>query len=179
MSHGINLHLRNFLDRFFLFPLFALRSHVMLSTFWSAFWRSGSKRTRPVRPTSVRLSLEPLEERALLDGGLSGGGPGPSLSTDPTSGSQTAVVQTTSGSTGSSGGTGSGSIGISGPGYPLASTSGPTLSPSSGPSQSTSVTVLVPTSGTPGGPAPSFGVVAVCTGGGPSPSGSAGSGTGL
>src|SRR5579875_356929 len=129
MSYGIDLHLRILLDRFFLFHLFSLRSHVMLSTFLSALWRSGSNRTRPVRPTSVRLFLEPLEERALLDGGLSGGGPGASLTTDSTSGSQPAVVQTTSGSTGSSGTSGSGSLGISGPNYPLAPTSGPALPP--------------------------------------------------
>jgi hypothetical protein len=148
----------------------------MLSTFWSALWRSGSNRTRPVRPRGVRLFLEPLEERALLDGGLSGGGPVPSSSTDSTSGSQPGVVQTTSGSSGSSGSTGSGSIGISGPGYPLAPSSGPTLPP---PTQSQPVTVLVPISGTPGGSSTSLGVVAVCTSGGPSPSGSSGSSTGL
>jgi hypothetical protein len=86
------------------------------------------------------------------------------------------VVQTNGGGTGSSGATGSGSIGISGPGYPIAPTSGPTTS---GPSQSPPITVLIPVSGTSGGPAASLGVVAVCTGGGTGPSGSAGSGTGL
>ena len=151
----------------------------MLSTFWSALWRSRSNRTRPVRPMGVRLFLEPLEERALLDGGLSGGGPGPSLSTDSTSGSQPAVVVTNGGGPGSSGATGSGSVGISGPGYPLVPTGGPTIPPPSGPSQSPPVTVLVPISGTPGGPGPSVGVVAVCTGGGTGPSGSAVSNTGL
>ena len=151
----------------------------MLSTFWSALWRAGSNRTRPVRPMGVRLSLEPLEERALLSGGLSGGGPGPSPSTDSTSGSQPAVVQTTSGGPGSSGGTGSGSIGISGPGYPLVPAGGPTVPPPSGPSQSPPVTVLIPMSGTPGGSTTLLSIVAVCTGGGTGPSGSAGSGTGL
>lgn len=179
MSHVINLHLRNILDRFYLSIVFSLRSRVMLSTFWSSLWRSGSNRKRPVHPMSVRLSLEPLEERALLSGGLSGGGTGPSPSTDSTSGSQPAVVQTSSGGSGSSGGTGSGSAGISGPGYPLAPTSGPTLPPPSDPSLSSTVTVLVPMSGTPGGSGPSLSVVAVCTGGGPGPSGSSGSSTGL
>ena len=148
----------------------------MLSTFWSALWRSGSKRTRPVRPTSVRLCLEPLEERALLDAGLSGGGPGPSLTTDSTSGSQTTVAQTTSGGTGSSGTSGSGSLGISGPGYPLAPTSGPTLTD---PTLSPTSTVLVPVSGTSGGSGPSLGVIAVCTSSGTGSSGTSGSSTGL
>jgi hypothetical protein len=90
----------------------------MLSTFWSALWRSGAKRARPARPTGVRLFLEPLEERALLSSGPSIGGTGPTPSTDSTSGSQPAVVQTSGGCTGSSGTTGSGNTNISGPGYP-------------------------------------------------------------
>lgn len=179
MSHVINLHLRNILHRFYLSIRFSLRSRVMLSTFWSALWRSGSNRKRPERPMSVRLSLEPLEERALLSGGLSGGGPGPSPTPNSSSGTQTAVVQTNSGNSGSSGGTGSGSAGISGPGYPLPPTSGPMLPPPSDPSLSTTVTVLVPMSGTPGGSGPSLTVVAVTTGGGPGPSGTTGSSTGL
>ncbi|HEY7329545.1 MAG TPA: hypothetical protein VH592_18040 [Gemmataceae bacterium] len=146
----------------------------MLSTFWSALWRSGSKRTRPVRPTGVRLFLEPLEERALLSSGPTVGGTGPTPSTNSTSGSQPAVVQTSSGGTGSSGTTGSGNTNIPGIGYPLPPTSGPTTSdPSLAP-----ITVLVPVSSTPGGATSSLGIIAVCTAGVTGSSGGAGSVTG-
>src|SRR5262249_53694189 len=126
---------------------------------------------------SRRLFLEPLEERALLSGGLSGGGPGPSLTTGSNSGSQPAVVLTQSGGPGPSSGTSSGGVGISGPGYPLAPTSGPTRLDPATLNQPLPTMILVPLTGTPGGP--SVAVVAVCTGGGSGPSGSPSSGTGL
>jgi hypothetical protein len=84
-----------------------------------------------------RLGLEVLEERA-VPSGTGGGGPGPS----------------------SGGGSNSGSQVISGPGYPLVLTSGPTLSGTSGGS-SQQVTLAVPSGSSPGGPGATLTVVPV------------------
>jgi hypothetical protein len=118
---------------------------------------SGNRKPRARRTqwagSTVRLSLESLEERAVPSGTsggsgtLSGGGPGPS--TQPTG-----VVSQ------------SGGLGISGPGYPLPP--GVTVTGSSGGSAQTQQTiVLVPLSGSPGGPSTSLAVVPMpVTGGG-------------
>jgi hypothetical protein len=138
----------------------------MLTDFWLALKKLSSR--RPQRPRLAhRLSLESLEDRLALSGGPGiSGGPGPTSGSSG-SGSQPVAIVATSGSPGSSGGNGSGSIVLSGPGYPLAPSSGPARPDPSTLSQPAQTTVMVPLTGTPGGPSPSLAVVPVCTGGGP------------
>ncbi|HTK75218.1 MAG TPA: hypothetical protein VL371_08170 [Gemmataceae bacterium] len=122
----------------------------MFASLWSTRQRIGS-RPRPVvnRP---RLSLESLEDRTVPSSGP-GGGSG--LITGTPGGSGTAVIQTSGGSGSTSGGSGStpggsgstsgGSLFMSGPGYPLAPSTGPTpTSPAT-----TTTDVLVPLCGAP------------------------------
>jgi len=124
----------------------------MFASLWSARAQSGS-RGRP-RPTRPRLSLESLEDRTVPSTGPGGGS---TLISGTPGGSGTAVILTSGGSGSTSGGTGStpggsgstgggsgGSLFMSGPGYPLAPTTGPT--PTS-PTPTTS-DVLVPLCGT-------------------------------
>ena len=99
-----------------------------------------------------------------LSGGPSGGGgPGPQ---------PTALLGGSS-----SGGSGSGNQNLSGPGYPLAPTTSPTLMASCGPSQQT--INLVPLSGSPSGPSATLTVIPMLvtvsgSTGGPGPSGPTG-----
>jgi hypothetical protein len=139
----------------------------MLIELWFGLRKFSSRRPQRLRSTS-RLCLEPLEDRMCLSAGPSAGGaPIPSSGSSGGTGSQpVAIVAGASGTQGTTGGSGTSSV-LSGPGYPLAPTTGParpdpgTLSP---PPQTT---VLVPMTGTPGGPDPTLTVLPVCTGGGP------------
>ena len=99
----------------------------MFASLWSARVQSGS-RGRP-RPTRPRLSLESLEDRTVPSSGPGGG---------------SGLISGTPGGSGSTSGGSGGSLFMSGPGYPLAPTTGPT--PAS-PTPTTS-DVLVPLCGT-------------------------------
>jgi hypothetical protein len=136
----------------------------MFAELWSALRKSPTRRPQRSGPLNRRLCLEALEDRNLLSGG-----PGPSTANVSGSGSpQVAVVTPSGGSSSSSGqtsgGSGSGAVGISGPGYPLAPTSGPTRPDPTTLSQPPGGTTLVAITGTPGGPDPTVAVVPVCTG---------------
>jgi hypothetical protein len=114
-----------------------------------------------------RLCLEPLEERALLSGspvlsaatGSSGGPPAPLVGIVDTSG--------TGPSGGSSGGSSTSTI--SGPGYPIAPTSGPTRPDSVCQTTQGQSTTFIPVTGTSGGNGTALTSVPVCVGspGGP------------
>jgi hypothetical protein len=135
----------------------------MLFSFWSGIRNAAARRPRQGQSKNRRLGLEVLEDRAVPSGG-----PGPTTGGTGSGAPQAAL---TSGST--SGGTGSGNQNLPGPGYPLAPTTAPTMTPSCGPAQQ--VTVLVPLSGSPGGPgatltvAPMIVTVSGSTSGGPAP----------
>jgi hypothetical protein len=146
----------------------------MFASIWSALRKSAAHRPQRQRPLNRRPSLEALEARYLLSGGP-GGGPDPSAAnlSGPGPGSQPAVVLNQGGGPGSSGGSTSGAVGISGPNYPLAPTTGPARPDPTTLSQPTTIMVLVPLTGTPGGPTPTVTVVPVCTGTSPN-TGSAG-----
>jgi hypothetical protein len=117
----------------------------MFASLWSTRQRIGS-RPRPVmnRP---RLSLESLEDRTVPSTGPSGGS---GLITGTPGGSGTAVIQTSGGSGSTPGGSGStsggsgGSASVSGPGYPLAPSTGPAPTSPATPTPD----VLVPLCGT-------------------------------
>jgi hypothetical protein len=140
----------------------------MFFAWWLALKQSVSRRPRRSLPATRRLCLEPLEERALLSGGLSGG-PGPSATNSGGPGPQPVAVISQSGGTGSSGGSGSSGGGISGPGYPLPPSTAPPLPDPGTLSPTSPIMVLVPLTGTPGGSGPSLALAPVCTTGGPAP----------
>jgi hypothetical protein len=98
---------------------------------------------------------------------LSGGSGPSSLNISGSGPSQVAIDTQTGSGSGSgqtSGGSGSGLVGISGPGYPLAPSSGPTRTDPGTLSQTSGGSVLVPVTGTPGGSGPVVALVPVCTG---------------
>ena len=131
----------------------------MFAEIWSALQRSPTHRRQPPLPLKRRPCLEALEDRNLLSGGA---GPS-SLSVSGSGPSQVAIVPgSSSGQT--SGGSGTGLVGISGPGYPLAPTSGPTRTDPGTLSQTSGGSVLVSITGTSGGSGPTLAVVPVCTG---------------
>jgi hypothetical protein len=139
----------------------------MLFSFWSGLWKKENRRSRQRQSLRKRLELEVLEDRAVPSGGL--GSPGPSGGSG--SGSQPTAVLSSSTSGGS------GNLNLSGPGYPLAPTTSPALTPSCGPSQQSTATA--PLAGSPGGPSATLTVVPMVTtvsgtSGGTGPSGSSG-----
>jgi hypothetical protein len=139
----------------------------VFSILWSAVLKPASRRPQRSRSTRFRLSVESLEDRTVPSGGSDSSVTQPSGSTSGGPGSPPAAVVTQTSSPGTSGGQGTsggtGSVNISGPGYPLPPSCGPTR-PDAGtldPSQPT--TVLVPLTGTPGGPGPTLAVVPMVT----------------
>ncbi len=124
--------------------------------------RKSSGLQAPSRARS-RLCLESLEERALLNGGpllsvasgSSGGPPAPLVGIVDSNGG-------TPGGSASSGG--SGTSVISGPGYPIAPTSGPARPDSGTLTVQDQTTTFIPISGSPGGSGTTLTSVPVCLG---------------
>jgi hypothetical protein len=145
--------LNSIIGDIFLFFSF-LRNYMMFSALREFFgdWISAS----PKKPgsTRARLSLESLEHRALLSGGP-----------------LTTIVDTTPDVVGGPGGPNSGgpSQGIlTGPGYPIASSGGPTRTSSQTLTTQGQSSTQIPLTGANGGNGPSLASVAVCLGtGGP------------
>lgn len=142
---------------------------------------------KPQRSQSLRrkLAFELLENRALPSGGLndhvisvivdhSGSNHVAQVAELEHHGGSTPsaiVPNQSSGGSGSSGGgpgnggSGPGAVFLSGPGYPLAPTSGPARPDPATLAQPTTTTTLVPMGGASGGPGPSLALVPVVTSG--------------